>query len=309
MDIGDPGGIEEMEEAASIFAQHGHFKTFTYYSNLGGCLVGLGDLRRAAGARATAAPWAQRFGDVFQLESARWDEADSAYHAGDWRTALDRVSPIADGADTFGVVCACSLRGRIVLARGDLDVARSDAARTVAYGTRNRNPQTLLDGLSLAAEAHYASGDTAAAAAACLRFFRTWHEVGGDFESVVFLPALAAIPNQNEALGSAVALVSDGYRWKPALVAITEHRAAHAAEIFHDIGSRPLEAAAHVLATRAAIAEHRLADATHHAGQALAFYDQVGAALYAAQVRTLLADGSGQAVDLGSGALHRSTRM
>ena len=126
--------------------EHAHFKTFTYYSNLGSCLVALGDLRGAADARAKAAPWAERFGDTFQLESARWDKADSAYHAGDWNTALDLLSPIADGAatDSFGTVCACSLRGRIRLAQGDFDVARSDAARTVTYATRNRNPQTLL---------------------------------------------------------------------------------------------------------------------------------------------------------------------
>jgi class 3 adenylate cyclase len=294
LDLGDPGGLEEMEEAASIFAQHGHFKTFTNYSNLASCLVAFGDLRRAADARAKAAPWAERFGDIFQLESASWDKADSAYHAGDWNTALDLLSPIADGAttDTYGTVCACSLRGRIRLAQGVVDVARSDAARTVAYGARNRNPQTLLEGLALTAETHHASGDIPAAGAACMRFFQCWHETGGDAESVLLLPALAGIPHQSEAIGSALACVGDAYKWKPAVVAIIEQRPAEAAEIFHEIGSAPLEATAHVLATRAAIAERRFADATHHAGQALAFCDQVGAVLYAEQVRNLLADSS-----------------
>ena len=116
--------------------------------------------------------------------------------------------------------------------------------------------------------------------------------MGGDIESVLFLPDLAAIPNQDEAIGCALARVGDAYKWRPAVVAIIEHRSAEAAEIFHDIGSGPLEATAHVLATRAAIAEHRLADATHHARRALAFYERVGAVLYVERVRSLLADGS-----------------
>ena len=146
IDLGDAGGVEEMEEAASVFAQNAHFKTFTYYSNLGSCLAGLGDLRGADRARATAAPWAERFGDVFQLESAGSDRAESAYHDGDWKTALDLLSPIADGADTFGAICACSLRGRIVLAQGDLDVAASDASRTVEYGTGTTTPRPCSTG-------------------------------------------------------------------------------------------------------------------------------------------------------------------
>jgi hypothetical protein len=159
------------------------------------------------------------------------------------------------------------------------------ASRT---GRGTATPQTLLDGLSLAAQAHHASGDTAAAAAECLRFFACWHEIGGDFESVVVLAELAAIPEQDEGFCRAAMLLPDAYRWKPALVAITQYRAADAAEMYHDIRSRPLEAAAHLLAARTATAEHRLADSTHHAKQALEFYQAVAATLYADQASQLL---------------------
>jgi hypothetical protein len=53
-----------------------------------------------------------------------------------------------------------------------------------------------------------------------------------------------------------------------------------------------------VMAVRAAKADHRFADATRNATQALTFSDQVGAALYAERVRARLADRTGRAVDL-----------
>jgi hypothetical protein len=76
----------------------------------------------------------------------------------------------------------------------------------------------------------------------------------------------AGIPERDEAFRRAAMLIPDASRWKPALVAIADHRAADAAEIYHDIGRGPLEAAAHVLAARSATAEGRHADSSHPPG-------------------------------------------
>ena len=108
------------------------------------------------------------------------------------------------------------------------------------------------------------------------------------------LAELAGIPEQDEAFRGAAMLIPDASRWKPALVAVADHRAADAAEIYHDIGSRPLEAAAHVLAAVTATAQHRHAESAHHAKQALDFYQTVGAVTYAERMRMLVRPSRGR---------------
>ena len=54
------------------------------------------------------------------------------------------------------------------------------------------------------------------------------------------------------------------------------------------MGSRPLEAGAHLLGARHAAGRGGHADAARHAEAAMAFYRSVGATLYAGQAEALL---------------------
>jgi hypothetical protein len=61
---------------------------------------------------------------------------------------------------------------------------------------------------------------------------------------------------------------------------VTDQRYARAAELYEEIGSRPLAADAHLLAGRRAAEDGRSTDARHHATAVMAFAKQTGASLY-----------------------------
>ena len=70
-------------------------------------------------------------------------------------------------------------------------------------------------------------------------------------------------------------------------MAATDGRAAEAAGIFKGMGSQALAARMHMLAATTAINGSRTKEARGHAELALAFYEKVGASLYAEQAAVL----------------------
>jgi hypothetical protein len=80
-------------------------------------------------------------------------------------------------------------------------------------------------------------------------------------------------------LGWAVAVVGSGgdaVSW----IAMTDARYADAAELYAEIGSRPLEAAAYFSAARQAVTNAKSDQAPDYAERALSFYRSVGATTY-----------------------------
>jgi hypothetical protein len=83
--------------------------------------------------------------------------------------------------------------------------------------------------------------------------------------------------DQRELLRSALDVIPNGSAWSPAIIATIDVRHADAAKLYRRIGSKPLEAAAHLLAAEGLSQEGRSAQAAHHARQAHSFYEGVGA--------------------------------
>jgi class 3 adenylate cyclase/tetratricopeptide (TPR) repeat protein len=291
--VGDQRGLRELQDASSILAHHAHPKTAITYVNLAAALIALGDLRQAEEALVHANQWAERFGLAYQIAAVRSIRAEATYyHAGDWDAAGKlSASLVGDPAAQIAAYARWS-RGRMALAQGDAAVALEDAAVITDYATRSGYHEMLFNGLALSAVAHHATEDATAANQACQRFLGRWQAIGGMFAATHALAELAAISEQHDALGRASALLPDASRWKPALIAIAQHRYEDAARVYQEIGSQPLAAQGHLLAARRAAQDGRHAAAKREAEQALAFYQQVGATLYANEAGGLMRAGA-----------------
>ncbi len=287
-EAGDLSGPEEMREAIDVLARRGHPDTTKGHHNLAEALLGLGDLAGAGDARAEAAVWAERFADAVIIATVNAGRAEAAYHSGDWPAALAWSTSLAGGANRWVATYAQWTRGRVVLAQGDLAVAQNDAQLMLEYAAANDYDEDLFPALALTALTGQALGDAEAARAACTRFLARWGEIGGLTSMAPTLVELAAVPCHEEELGDAAALLPETSRWKQALVAIAERRHDDAAERYREMGSRPLEAGAHLLGARHAAGQGGHADAARHAEAAMAFYRSVGATHYAGQAEALL---------------------
>jgi len=286
--IGDRGGIDEIREAAMVLEHHTHLKTSMAYHNLAESLLGLGELRAAADAHTEAARWAQQFGVAYNIGFSAAGQAEDDYHAGRWSTAVDRCQPLVDHPADQVACFARWVRGRIVLARGENLQCLEDATRILEYATSSENDEARVYGLALSAIAHHARGDAPAVAEAGSRLFELWRHVGAMGSSAYVLAEFTPIAALHDALGEAASVLPDASRWKRALTAIAELRYADAARIYEEIGSKPLEAQAQLLAARHLTQQGRPMEAAAHAEGALGFYRLVDAAAYVRQAEELL---------------------
>ena len=285
---GDASGIDEMREAVHTLASHAHPTTPTAHHNLAENLVGLGDLHGASVARGQATIWAERFAEARVIGMVRGGWADAAYHAGDWDGALDESVRLTRDPSSFVAQQGHMTRGRIVLAQGNAALALQDAEAILDYAVSGRNDEWLLQGLAIDALARHRSDETEQAGFSATRFLDRWQEIGGMPAVAPALAELARLPNIHDRLGQAAALLPDASRWKDALAAIAEGRSTDAAKIYHEMGSKPLEAQAHLLVAQHVSGQGRSAEAAPHAQRALDFYLEVGAILYAEEATSLL---------------------
>ena len=144
VDLGDLGGIEDMREGCRILAEHGNPRAAIEHSNMSEDLAGLGDLAGAAEAQRIASEWAARAGEA---DTSGWTElmqSEGAYHKGDWEAALRLSLAHVGSEELLNAAFARSVRGRIVLGRGDVDTATADAREILGVCGVDRPPRMLL---------------------------------------------------------------------------------------------------------------------------------------------------------------------
>ena len=162
----------------------------------------------------------------------------------------------------------------MAVAAGEPARSAEFAGEMLDYATATSDDETLFYALALGA---MVKPESASGSKQADRLFERWKEIGGMLSSAHVLAELAPMTDRAADIGAAAALLPDGSRWRIALTAIAEGRFANAADLYREMGSKPLQAMAHLLA-----AEHgnRKAD-IDHAQTALQFYRSVGATLYA----------------------------
>jgi hypothetical protein len=203
--------------------------------------------------------------------------AEDLYHAGQWDESLRLTERYVDCATRIFAAYAVASRGWIVLARDGPAAAADVAESLVQYGRASGISEWLLRGLALQAAAHELGGNATAHAAAVEQLVE---RLPGSIVQADILPHLAATAasdEERELIRDALREHAGRSRWQPAIMATLDGRHADAARCYREIGSLPLEAAAHLLAAEAAASRRQPGEAATHARQALEFYERVQA--------------------------------
>jgi class 3 adenylate cyclase len=293
VDAGDHGGVADLRAAIAAFESLGTPGSVAWHLNLAYALAALGDLAGCHIELQVAARDAGRFGLLRSARAIRLQRVAEHYRTGRWDEAVAVVDALVAASRTqerHYLEWECRVwRGRIRLARGDLDGALADSATALELAHRAADPMALNPALAFRASALLAAGQERDAGEAVAELLAGLGgsvlapEVGADLGT-----ALAAL-----GLGTA-ALDAGGIPpspWLEATRALATSRPARAAELYARIGARPEEAAARLEAARRLLAEGQTARGQRELAAALAFYRRVGAHGRLAEARALGAAG------------------
>jgi hypothetical protein len=188
---------------------------------------------------------------------------------------------------------ACRLvRGRMRLARGDVNGAQDDAERALDLARVAKDPQILWPALAFAARAFSATNPRRAGAlvAELLSDWRMfgWPTIGESDWLADICFALPLLARAEELLEGA-AQTRNHTPWFEAAVACASGDFRGAADVYARIGALPEEAYARLCAAESLVREDRRAEADVELNRALAFWRSVGATAYVRDAEALLA--------------------
>jgi DNA-binding SARP family transcriptional activator len=294
--LGDPTGLADQERAAELLEALRAPEAEVALDNLGTLRKWLGDLRAGRAAQAAGRRAAERFGtSSFEQAWTDHERAADCFSTGRWAEARRILEPLianpaAGPAHDFQAPMRC-IRGRILLACGDLAGARAEAEAALASSSAGGDRQLRDPALSLGARVLLAAGDRDGAAALLDELLGSLagrlviSEVGVDLPLV-----MAGLGRPAGQLDEAGILPS---RWLEAARALLAGDERLAAERYARIGSFPDEAEARLRAATRLLAEGRAAEAAAEAAAARSFLVQAGAAGLLAQAQAVLAEASG----------------
>jgi DNA-binding SARP family transcriptional activator len=284
---GDLSGVAQLERCVAICDELGLAAAVPWHANLGYALSILGDLPRCFAARAAARRAAERLGSIRELRWLELERTAEHFWTGRWeeavRVADEVVASSADGARHL-LECECRWwRGRIRLARGELEAALEDADRALDLARESGDPQHLDPALAFAGRALLAAGRADEAD-------KLLDELLGGLGGRLLKPELGVnLPVLLVALGHPASELDPAVSspWLEAARAFAGGDPARAARIYATIGTRPDEADAHLAAARQLQAAGHLAEGRAELAAALGFYREVGASAYLAESRAL----------------------
>jgi class 3 adenylate cyclase/tetratricopeptide (TPR) repeat protein len=291
---GDLGGLADMEASVEIAERMNAVEGMIRgYKNLGSTLAELGDLGRAAELERRGVDVARRFGVDYQLT---WFEAELgllAYLDGDWDAAdeaFDRLDRwVSEVGPHYMQAAAHMTRGQMRAARGEAG-ANADIDEALDFGRRSGEPQVVFPALAAAALIAATSGHGDAGRRVGELFDELVEaapdQVEGSYWSAELALALA-LTDQPERFAALDAKGSS--RWLTATRLIVDGRHAAAADELAEIGAKPEEALARLLAARVSIRAGHRADGEAELRRAVQFWVVVGARWYVEMAELLMA--------------------
>ena len=294
VDQGDRAGIRDLELSIRIATELGSPASARGYNNLFSNYVTLGSLDKAAEAVRTGVEVAERFGEAGAF--ARWlrfERIYPAYWEGRWDESAELVEETFSELGRTHALSrwAFEIRGRMRLAKDDVQGAVEDAEASLPLGRQAKDPQTLIPALSFAAVASLAAGRVDDAErladellARDVAAHRIPHHVSPVFDLAWVLIALG----RSAELVEAVDAVRIRTPWMDAAAAIARGEYLRAADRYAEIGARPNEAYTRLRAVAQLVESGRRAQADEQLQKALAFWRSVGATRYIREGKTLL---------------------
>jgi class 3 adenylate cyclase/tetratricopeptide (TPR) repeat protein len=292
--LGEWNAVSDLEEAIEIANRNGSPESLRGYNNLFSCYTIFGELNSAAEAVRRGLPVAARFGNAGA--SARWlrfERLHIAYWEGRWDEAVELIEgTLAEVGPTHALArWAFEVRGRIRLARDDVEGALRDAERSLELGRPAKDPQTLLPALSFAALASLQAGrkgDAMRITDELLALKPVDHRIGHVSHLFDLAWVLVGLDRSAE-LAAATEQALIRTRWIDVAEAIARSEYSGAADMCAEAGTGPDEAYARLRAAEQLQKQGRRVQADTQLRRALAFWRSVGAARYVRQGEELLA--------------------
>ena len=291
---GDLGGLADMEASLEIADRMSAVEGMIRgCKNLASTLTELGDLDRAVELERRGVEVARRFGIDFQLVWFETELGVLAFLKGDWDAAdgafasLDRW--VAQVGPHYMEAAAHITRAKIRAARGEPG-AQPHSDQALDFARRSGEAQVLFPTLADAALIAATIGDADAARSVAELFDELAEaepgKVAGSYWSTVFALALA-LTDQPERL--AAHDMKGPSRWVTAANLITEGRYAEAGDELGEIGGKPEQALARLLAARDLIRRGSRAEGEAELQRAVEFWAGVRATRYLAMAEALMA--------------------
>ena len=285
---GDPGGREDLQRSIEIAERIDSSLSSLHCGMLADLEGGLGNLAACFELQERARGHAQRFGHASHIRWLRAERVAECYWTGRWDEALSLADEIAgenagDAATRHFMEGYCrDMRGRIRLARADVEGALVDASEALNQARGSDEPQLLYPALAFCAHALAAAGDHDEASRLADELLAEWRSklnlVLAASWVVDLACALELLGREGELAEAAVGLVNRS-TWLDAAIAFASGEFEVASELFAGIGSRPDEAFARLRAAEL-VAEADSDASAIELEQALSFFRDVGASSY-----------------------------
>jgi class 3 adenylate cyclase/tetratricopeptide (TPR) repeat protein len=282
---GDRTGFAAIEESITIFEQLNSAEVQRPYNNLADGYYNLGDLPRAAEATKRMKEAWKRFAGGDWLRWADSQEIRLLYVRGRWDDALelaDRWIIESEARQGHYLEPVWRVyRGRVLLARGHREEALDEAAQGLKFARIAADAQLVVPTLAFHIRTLWEAGRDVDKLARELVDIcgRAPLNVAHDWFPEVAV-AFAGLKRASD-LEAVAASVTTPTPWRDAGLGFGRGDPLAAAEIFGELGARPFEAEALLLAAKEGL------DADLSA--AIGFFREVGAAAYLAEAESLLA--------------------
>ena len=282
---GDERGFEDISESVAIFERLNLAAAQRSYNNLADGYYNLGDLQRAAEATQRMKEAWKRFSHRDWLRWGDSQEIRVRFMAGRWDDAIEIADRwIADaetGQGNYLVPLWRGLRGRIALARDDTAAALAESAAALEFARSAADSQLLTPTLAFRCRLLWEVEDPGAEdlAAELVEVGRRapLHIAAEWFPEVAVALADLGLTAELEAFAETVPTATP---WREGGLALGRGDAPAAAAIFGQMGARPLEAEAHLLAAKDGLPADLPA--------ATEFFREVGAARWLREAEPLL---------------------
>jgi class 3 adenylate cyclase/tetratricopeptide (TPR) repeat protein len=262
---GDLGGIGDLELGIAIAEDVNPLESIRGYLNLGSIYAHLGQLHRGFELHARGRERAERLGDATRIAWLRTEFAYEHYWRGQWVDALELAEELVAAGPESGPH-RIEIDGRLVrawirLANGELEGARDDAGKALAFAREAKDPQALFPALALSAHVALACGQEEDARAHVLELLDAWGEQDATLPS--YWTADLAVSVQGLGDGSLFLATASRARmqtaWLEAACAVASGEFGRAANLYATIGSAPDEASARLRAGETLLADGRRA--------------------------------------------------
>jgi class 3 adenylate cyclase/tetratricopeptide (TPR) repeat protein len=287
---GDLRGRADLEKSIEITEEIGSSLVSQHCGMLAALEASFGNLERCFELQATAREHAERVGHSSHIQWLRGERVAEYYWTGKWDDAVSLAGELVGSGHFMEGYCR-DMRGRVLLARGDVEGALADAGKALELARESDEPQMLYPALAFHAHALAASGALEGAGSTVDELLDVWRSKSS-FDPpaswVVDLAQALDLLDRRSELVETAAGVTNTSEWLTAAVALASRDFGAAADILARIGSRPDEAFAHLRAAGMLADAGRYDEARDRLERALVFYREVGATAHLDQAAAVV---------------------